>query len=77
MTGDWGKHGSAARHDLYTKRVQSLKRCCRCPKGARKRVTHTVCANGLALAQGCEWHAHTIMRDWLRRRRAGKLRQET
>lgn len=49
--------GSAGEHAL-TVEPRKLRTFCRdCPKRTR-RETHVVLANGVALASGCEFHAH-------------------
>ena len=62
-TDGWGRHGSIADHALY---VQALPRqrkgWCMCRCGCRKRATHAVMANGVAMASGCELRAHRTKR---------------
>ncbi|MCZ6870580.1 MAG: hypothetical protein O7G84_13845 [Gammaproteobacteria bacterium] len=43
-------------------------RCLWCPKGARKRITHALMCNGLAMASGCEWHAYQELRRMQQKR---------
>lgn len=66
---EWGRWGSAIHHRLYVHQIgpdypMRRRRMCRC--GCRKKVSHTVCANGVALASGCELRARRTMREWTR-----------
>lgn len=63
-TDGWGRHGSVADHALYIQAVPKRRngwRLCRC--GCRKRETHAVMANGVAMALGCELHARRWKRE--------------
>ena len=63
-TAEWGQWGSAADHALYVQAIPRLVkgwRMCRC--GCRTRSTHSVMANGVALASGCELKAHRTKRE--------------
>jgi hypothetical protein len=64
--------GSQSVHGLDVVRVKSRYRCLWCPKGQRKPVTHQARANGVTLAQGCEWH---LMRHVRRERVAGRAKR--
>lgn len=60
---DESRWASAAVHGVEVERVDTRLRCLSCPKGARKRVTHALMSNGLAMASGCEWHAYKLLRS--------------
>lgn len=60
--------GSIAHHELTVQPALNRRRRCQfCP--TRRAATHVGCANGVAMMQGCEWHAHQWLRDTLARRR--------
>lgn len=61
--------GSQCVHGLDVVRIKSRCRCLWCPTGQRKRVTHAAQANGVTLAQGCEWH---LVQHVRRERLAGR-----
>lgn len=59
-----GVWGSAKHHKLTLKKIDKAdkrRRLCAC--GCKKRVTHLVMANGVALAEGCELRARRWRRD--------------
>lgn len=60
---------SIAHHELTVRPATNRRRLCRfCT--TRRAATHVVCANGLAMMMGCEWHAHRWRREMLARRRS-------
>lgn len=66
-TASWGKWGSAAHHALYVEAISAdawpmrQRRMCRC--GCRRKVTHSVKANGVALSAGCELRAQRFAKE--------------
>lgn len=61
-TDEWGRWGSATEHSMYVEPVNFGRRWRLCRCGCRKRVTHAVFANGVALANGCELSIHRFIR---------------
>lgn len=64
MTDDGIRWANVAVHGVDVERVDppTRLRCLFCPKGERKRITHALMSNGLAMASGCEWHAYQQLR---------------
>lgn len=63
-TASWGSYGSARDHALYVEPISPRRKGWRrCYCGCRKRETHVVKANGVALASGCELQAQRSLRD--------------
>lgn len=60
-TSGWGAWGSMNAHTLYVEPVGSKERR-RCSCGCRKRNTHRLMANGIALASGCEMSMRRLAR---------------
>ena len=69
----WGQWGSVAHHALYVDPIDPAllpvrrRGMCRC--GCRKKDTHSVKANGVALMQGCEMAARRWAKEMSRARR--------
>jgi hypothetical protein len=53
MSETWGQWGSIAHHRLYLQPADRKSRR-RCFCGCRKRATHLLMANGVAMSMGCE-----------------------
>ena len=66
----YGTWGSVFHHALAVIPIEGRRRrMCRC--GCRKRSTHKVCANGVALMQGCEAAAGEWAQKMSRARHSG------
>ena len=65
-TAGWGSWGSAEHHALYVQPYEHPdRRLCRC--GCRKRRSHMLAANGVALASGCELSMRRALREGARK----------
>ncbi len=62
-TVGWAQWGSAQHHAMYVEPLSyPTRRMCRC--GCHKRMTHKACANGMALATGCEMEVRRFVRQY-------------
>jgi hypothetical protein len=64
--------GSVFHHELTIRpALNKRRRCWECKRdGVKRAATHVGCANGLAMANGCEWHMRKWMQETLKMRRA-------